>query len=97
LHDIGKAHPVFQETLRACADDIDRERVETGGPWVKSGGPRRARHKRRFFRHELASAPALTSEAAVELDSLDERDLVVYLVAAHHGRVRLSIRSVPDR
>jgi CRISPR-associated endonuclease/helicase Cas3 len=25
-----------------------------------------------------------------------ERDLIAYLVAAHHGKVRLSIRSLPD-
>ena len=97
LHDIGKAHPVFQETLVRSADDSDRTWVQEGGPWAKSGGSRRAHHERRFFRHELASALALLSEGAATLDGLEERDLVVYLAAAHHGRVRLGIRSVPDR
>jgi CRISPR-associated endonuclease/helicase Cas3 len=49
---------------------------------------------RRYFRHELASALGM-----LQIDSKfvpDEfRDLVVYLVAAHHGKVRLSIRSLP--
>jgi len=39
------------------------------------------------FRHELASALAMT------LHGLP--DLAVYLAAAHHGKVRLSIRSLP--
>ena len=28
--------------------------------------------------------------------SIDELDLLVYLVAAHHGKVRMSLRSSPD-
>jgi CRISPR-associated endonuclease/helicase Cas3 len=45
------------------------------------------RHSRRFFRHELASALAMLAEG--------ESDLAAYVVAAHHGRVRASIRSMP--
>lgn len=96
LHDIGKAHSVFQETMARAADDADRTWVQEGGPWAKSGGARHLRHERPFFRHELASALALLSEGAAALEGVQERDLVVYLVAAHHGRVRLGIRSVPD-
>jgi CRISPR-associated endonuclease/helicase Cas3 len=48
---------------------------------------RQGRHKRTHFRHELASALALLQTGA--------SDLSVYLVAAHHGKVRLSIRSLP--
>ncbi len=39
------------------------------------------------------SDPLLRELAAL---SADELDLVVYLVAAHHGKVRMSIRSSPD-
>jgi CRISPR-associated endonuclease/helicase Cas3 len=46
------------------------------------------RHQRRRFRHELASALALLQTGAP--------DLTLYLVAAHHGKVRLSIRALPD-
>ena len=49
---------------------------------------------RPHFRHELASALALANGA--ERDDGSERDLVRYLVAAHHGRVRLSIRPAPE-
>jgi CRISPR-associated endonuclease/helicase Cas3 len=48
----------------------------------------RRRHDRPRFRHELASALALLQTGAP--------DLVVYLAAAHHGKVRVSIRALPD-
>lgn len=49
LHDIGKAHSVFQATMRAngCGE----------GQWAKAPGWG-SRHKRPGFRHELASALA---------------------------------------
>jgi CRISPR-associated endonuclease/helicase Cas3 len=49
LHDIGKAHPVFQATMRAngCGE----------GQWAKAPGWG-SRHSRPGFRHELASALA---------------------------------------
>jgi CRISPR-associated endonuclease/helicase Cas3 len=49
LHDIGKAHPVFQATMRAngCGE----------GQWAKAPGWG-SRHSRQGFRHELASALA---------------------------------------
>jgi CRISPR-associated endonuclease/helicase Cas3 len=53
--------------------------------WAKS--PHKRRHERRFFRHELASALAMLQTG--------ESDLATYLVAAHHGKVRANIRSLP--
>jgi CRISPR-associated endonuclease/helicase Cas3 len=44
-------------------------------------------HERPNFRHELASAVAILTTG--------ESDLAAYLAAAHHGRVRMSIRSMP--
>lgn len=78
-HDVGKAHPVFQDTLRrsGCA--------EVPGLLAKSPGS--ARHSRPGFRHELASALAALAHG--------EPDLIAYLLAAHHGKVRLRIRSQP--
>lgn len=97
LHDVGKAHEVFQSTLLASAgDNEERSRAEAGKPWAKSGGRARSRHSRRYFRHELASALMLLGEGSSALEETEDPDLVRYLVAAHHGRVRMGVRSLPD-
>lgn len=96
LHDIGKAHPVFQATMERSAPEADRPSRAAGAPWAKSGGPHRPRHSPQFFRHELASALALLGDGKTALRGVEEPELVIYLVAAHHGRIRLGIRSVPE-
>ncbi len=95
LHDVGKAHDVFQGTMLRCADEDSAAGVAAGAPWAKSGSGK-ARHSRRHFRHELASALALLGSGDALLARIPERDLVLYLVAAHHGRIRMSVRSTPD-
>lgn len=50
---------------------------------------------RKHFRHELASALAVLLSPA-GLIPPEHRDLVACLVAAHHGKVRLSIHSLPN-
>lgn len=79
-HDAGKAHQVFQETM------YSGEKPPRYEVWAKC--PDNRRHKQRHFRHELASALSF-------LQAQVGPDLVAYLVAAHHGKVRLSIRSLP--
>jgi len=89
-HDAGKAHECFQEMLHSASareqGEVARETL-----WAKS--PHRAgrNQQRPYFRHELASALAFLANC----DGTSESDLTTYLVAAHHGRVRLAIRSVP--
>jgi CRISPR-associated endonuclease/helicase Cas3 len=95
LHDLGKAHEVFQATLLSAADEVERAKASARGPWAKSPSRKPVRHERRNFRHELASALALLPGASGLLADVDEPDLVRYLVAGHHGRVRLAIRSLP--
>jgi CRISPR-associated endonuclease/helicase Cas3 len=87
LHDWGKAHPDFQAMLTERKED--EPSVVGEGPWAKSDRKKFLRSKllRPQFRHELASALAALSAG--------EEDLVCYLIAAHHGKVRLSIRSMP--
>jgi len=89
-HDVGKAHEVFQRMLRKIATCPDAATY-----WAKSdrssGGP-----TRRHFRHELASALAwLQSSDAASLNE-SEQSLVAYLIASHHGKVRVSLRALPD-
>jgi CRISPR-associated endonuclease/helicase Cas3 len=54
------------------------------------------RHARRHFRHELVSALLLLDESTGLLDGVAERDLVLYLALAHHGKVRVTVRGRPD-
>jgi CRISPR-associated endonuclease/helicase Cas3 len=84
-HDTGKVHPAFQTMLTANLPKDDARK--TSGPWAKSDGKYRARNPRRFFRHELASALAWLAEG--------KSDLGGFIVAAHHGKVRLSLRARP--
>ena len=86
-HDVGKAHAIFQTTMTACADMPAGD----GRLWAKSCC-KCARHQRPYFRHELASALAWLEAHDGEPDA----DLVAYLIAAHHGKVRLSLRALPD-
>lgn len=83
-HDLGKAHDAFQAGMRKSNPDLPKNHL-----WAKSGKSGKLVHGRPFFRHELASALAIVKahpEWPFE---------VAYLVATHHGRVRLSIRSAP--
>lgn len=101
-HDWGKAHKVFRAALPDDAPDSSKY-------WAKAPG-RFKRYERPYFRHELASAlgvliahtegrltiPAFSPPPSVAGSRpTDPLDLVIYLIAAHHGKVRLSIRSLP--
>ena len=90
-HDLGKTHAAFQQFLRAGRDGIPPE-------WdtrYLAKSPRRlgSRHVRPHFRHELASALAWLTDSNVT-DELT-KNLVAYLIATHHGKIRLSIRAMP--
>jgi CRISPR-associated endonuclease/helicase Cas3 len=105
-HDWGKAHRIFQSAIKdepvgefvrpgARAGQRDIAKATPAGFWRKYG--------RRHFRHELASAIGVLSllrNGAIPPDwselSSALRSLALYLIAAHHGKVRLSIRSMPD-
>lgn len=81
-HDLGKNHAAFQEMLtRDQPDKLD------GGPWAKSDRKTRMRQERRGFRHELISALVALQQ--------DELFLLTYLIAAHHGKVRMTIQPRP--
>jgi len=81
LHDWGKAHPVMQQTLHNGSPPY----VELLAKQRRCDAARG--HSRRYFRHELASALAILQSGG--------SDVVAYLAAAHHGRVRMGLRSMP--
>ena len=85
-HDVGKAHEEFQKMLR------HGDPTKEGQLWAKSAN-KDGKCARYGFRHELASALAWLLAGPSDTS---ERDLVAYLIAAHHGKVRVSIRSLPD-
>lgn len=93
-HDLGKAHPVFQATVHKIDKAISPEKYDFSEVLAKakSGG----KHRRSKFRHELASALALLQRNRDLPENEKHSDLEIYLVAAHHGKVRLSIRALPD-
>lgn len=83
-HDLGKAHEVFDTSMHRCPEAPPGLLAKTN-----CSGP--LRHDRPHFRHELASALAWLTHHEGE----DEADLIAYLVAAHHGKVRMSLRALP--
>ena len=85
-HDIGKAHEVFQDTMRRGLGNRDIPDDVLLAKTVKL-----RRHKRPYFRHELASALAFLDHEGWSRDA----DLVAYLIMAHHGKVRMNLRALP--
>ncbi len=81
-HDLGKTHQVFDATMHAC------DKAPAG---FLAKSPCNGRHRRRFFRHELASMLAWLAQH----DNDPDGDLVAYLIVAHHGKVRMSLRAMP--
>ena len=85
-HDWGKAHDTFRQALPDGAPAQDGFWAKAAGKWKK--------YMRPHFRHELASALGVLGLGG-DYITADLCDLVAYLIVAHHGKVRLSIRSLP--
>lgn len=80
-HDAGKSHEIFQRA--ALGDPPEADPAVVWGKTARHG----ILYGRKGFRHELASALAMLENGLP--------DLPAYLAAAHHGKVRMSIRSMP--
>ncbi len=87
-HDVGKSHQDFQKMLLTAAG------LEASDEYLAKSGTKGGSlpEWRRHFRHELASALAWLANH----DGTPDADLTAYIIAAHHGKVRLSIRSMPE-
>ncbi len=96
-HDVGKAHEAFQHML--CNAMRDPRRSGEKILWAKSDSRAAGRpeyvmqdgQKRPHFRHELASMLAWLDQHADRCDA----NLIAYLIAAHHGKLRLRLRALP--
>ena len=89
-HDVGKAHTCFQQFLtegRAIPSNYQAQLLAKS-PWRPG-----ARFSRAHFRHELASTLAWLQAGAT--DDARTHNLVAYLIATHHGKIRLSLRAMP--
>jgi CRISPR-associated endonuclease Cas3-HD len=97
-HDLGKLDPRFQALLHGCS----LLALGTKEPLAKSG--RRSPAMETFyrslselppgFRHELLSALVVADSAAFSIHP--ERDLLLHLIASHHGRCRAMAPVVHD-
>lgn len=91
-HDLGKAYEPFQTLLgRVPGEPCLAKSVEQCTP-VERQRQAEAEGLRKYFRHELASALAFLQQHDGEPDA----DLVAFLIAAHHGRVRMGLRALPE-
>ena len=95
-HDVGKAHIAFQTAAHDGTNSNLSEMLLA--KMSKKGLPQyrvpngEEEISRRGFRHELASALAFLAQHGEEANT----DLIAFLIAAHHGKVRGSIRSLPN-
>jgi CRISPR-associated endonuclease/helicase Cas3 len=96
-HDTGKGDPRFQAWLYGCGswNVIGKELIAKSSYAAShSGRFRRQAGVPDGFRHELLSTLVLAQSKIVEKHS--EADLLLHLVASHHGRCRASAPVVFD-
>ena len=85
-HDLGKAHDVFKARCGLGQEDTPLAKTPNYD-WCGSD-----ERNRPCFRHELASTLAYLANR----DWKQEADLPAYLIAAHHGKVRMRLRALPN-
>jgi CRISPR-associated endonuclease/helicase Cas3 len=97
LHDLGKAHPTWQDALCSLAPEERQAEIAAGRPWAKSGIDKPLRFEGGVaFRHELASLLILDGPLRDLLAEAPDADLTRYLVLAHHGKLRVQVRDPGD-
>jgi len=86
-HDLGKGHEVFKARCGLPPGTKPPLAKTPDYDWRLKCPP-----NRRYFRHELASALAWLQHGPQS----EIHDLIAYLIAAHHGKVRMGLRAFPD-
>jgi CRISPR-associated endonuclease/helicase Cas3 len=97
LHDVGKAHKIWQDALCSLAPADRKDEIDAGRPWAKSDSTDRLRFDGGVaFRHELASLLMLDGPLHELLAGIPDPYLGRYLVLAHHGKLRVQVRDPGD-
>jgi CRISPR-associated endonuclease/helicase Cas3 len=78
-HDLGKNRPLWQWSIG---------NLDLANPLAKSGGQQLRPDTKTRFRHEFGSLLDIQGEEAFKGLSAEIQDLVLHLIAAHHGRGR---------
>ena len=91
-HDLGKAFAPFQVLLGFTPDGplLAKSAEKDTAATRRTQAEKQGLHK--YFRHELASALAFLRQHDGERDA----DLVAFLIATHHGKVRMGLRALPE-
>jgi CRISPR-associated endonuclease/helicase Cas3 len=79
-HDLGKNRRIWQAA-------IGNNAYATGSVLAKSGGVMRPALLN-SYRHELGSLLDVAKRSDADLSAIRHRDLILHLIAAHHGRAR---------
>lgn len=90
LHDLGKADPRFQDILQNGADRVPWLLAKSGRAeltWMERNRSTRKAGYPAGSRHELLSLALVQNEQDIAAEATDW-DLVLYLVASHHGWCR---------
>jgi CRISPR-associated endonuclease/helicase Cas3 len=97
LHDVGKAHEIWQDALCNLATAEEKDDVAGGRPWAKSARSGSLDFEGGVaFRHELASLLLIDGPLCHLLAEAPDQDLARYLVLAHHGKLRVQVRDPGD-
>jgi CRISPR-associated endonuclease/helicase Cas3 len=97
LHDVGKAHEIWQDALCKLAPPERKDEIDAQRPWAKSGSKGRLRFAgNAAFRHELASLLILDGPLNGLMAGVPDPDLARYLILAHHGKLRVQVRDPGD-